>query len=503
MSEIAAELARVRSAYEQPTLTLLGKDTAPVVLAVFRSLFTTERPRIATLAMHDAVDDLVNELRHLGHDSIPTGNGRDLCQRWLHDRWLRRVPDDSGTEYYELSASTHDALRLVGDLTSERPVGVSEHRIASLLTLLRRLNAEINPDRSARVRALEIEIENLTSRLDHLLEDADHVEVTDEYLLNGYIELLRHIKDLPSEFTRVVEAFARFGNSKLEEFRREDRTTGEVIDAYLAHAASLAAATPEGRAFAGALDLLRDEELQALAKADIEGLLSDPRARDILHPTEFAQLKGVMRTINANVQRALNERTKTTTTLREYVRSHDVASDRELASALRLLEAELTIWMKTAGPRARIPVEIVPGRLSISHLRERLHDPADDIPPERLSQKHHPTESLTLAELLARGGPSHGRLAEILDARLAAGGDAVSLGEVFNALPNDLRRPVEVYGLLPLSITRKLAATAQNEALDTVRADGTQRRLMVPQYATTTPEAHDVSRPTTIAQESR
>jgi len=48
LSDIAAELARVRSAYEQPTLTLLGKDTAPVVLAVFRSLFTTERPRIAT-----------------------------------------------------------------------------------------------------------------------------------------------------------------------------------------------------------------------------------------------------------------------------------------------------------------------------------------------------------------------------------------------------------------------------------------------------------------------
>jgi len=64
--------------------------------------------------LHDAVDDLANELRHLGYDGVPTGNGRDSCQRWLHDRWLRSVPDDSGTEYYELSASTHDALRLVG-----------------------------------------------------------------------------------------------------------------------------------------------------------------------------------------------------------------------------------------------------------------------------------------------------------------------------------------------------------------------------------------------------
>jgi len=126
------------------------------------------------------VDDLANELRHLGHDGVPTGNGRDLCQRWLHDRWLRRVPDDSWTEYYELSASTHDALRLVGDLTSQRPVGVSEHRIASLLTLLRRLNAEINPDRPTHVCALEIEIETFTGQLNRLLDDGDHVEVTDE-----------------------------------------------------------------------------------------------------------------------------------------------------------------------------------------------------------------------------------------------------------------------------------------------------------------------------------
>lgn len=49
-----------------------------------------------------------------------------------------------------------------------------------MLTLLRRLNAEINPDRPAHVRALEIEIETFTGQLNRLLDDGDHVEVTDE-----------------------------------------------------------------------------------------------------------------------------------------------------------------------------------------------------------------------------------------------------------------------------------------------------------------------------------
>src|SRR6478735_3104210 len=43
------------------------------------SLSTTERPRIATAALHDAVDDLANELRHLGHDGVPTGGTAATC----------------------------------------------------------------------------------------------------------------------------------------------------------------------------------------------------------------------------------------------------------------------------------------------------------------------------------------------------------------------------------------------------------------------------------------
>ena len=39
MSEVASELARVKGAFSQPTLTLLHPRQAPVVITIFRAVF--------------------------------------------------------------------------------------------------------------------------------------------------------------------------------------------------------------------------------------------------------------------------------------------------------------------------------------------------------------------------------------------------------------------------------------------------------------------------------
>ena len=41
MSEIAGELARVKGAFAQPTLTLLHQRQAPVVITIFRTALST------------------------------------------------------------------------------------------------------------------------------------------------------------------------------------------------------------------------------------------------------------------------------------------------------------------------------------------------------------------------------------------------------------------------------------------------------------------------------
>ncbi|MGH3303608.1 MAG: DUF3375 family protein [Streptosporangiaceae bacterium] len=82
MSDITAQYRRLLTAYEQPTLALLAKDTAIPTLTVLRAMFSNEQPTVPAVRMHDQVAVLMGELRNAGIPDVPAGNGRDLCRVW-------------------------------------------------------------------------------------------------------------------------------------------------------------------------------------------------------------------------------------------------------------------------------------------------------------------------------------------------------------------------------------------------------------------------------------
>ena len=102
---------------------------------------------------------------------------------------------------------------------------------------------------------------------------------TEDYMLEGFTELLSLISALPSDFARVEERFATIRGEILAAFRAEDRPAGEVIDDYLARADALMTATHEGRAFEGAFALLRDDALVTQLREDLTALLEHPLVR--------------------------------------------------------------------------------------------------------------------------------------------------------------------------------------------------------------------------------
>src|SRR4051812_44068216 len=83
VNDIVGELARVRTAFERPTLTLLHQRRAAVVVAIFRSAFSRERPAVPAARLHEQVDTYLDQLRLEGHPELPTGTGRDICLRWM------------------------------------------------------------------------------------------------------------------------------------------------------------------------------------------------------------------------------------------------------------------------------------------------------------------------------------------------------------------------------------------------------------------------------------
>ena len=92
MGDIAAELVRVRDAFNKPTLRLLARKWAPFVIAVFRTAFTRDQRTVPADRLHQQVDNYLDELRLAGK-LVPEGTGRALCMQWLGHNWLVRTRD--------------------------------------------------------------------------------------------------------------------------------------------------------------------------------------------------------------------------------------------------------------------------------------------------------------------------------------------------------------------------------------------------------------------------
>lgn len=488
MSEVAAELARVRTAFRQPTLTLLHQRQAPVVIAVFRAAFGRDNRPVPTARLHAQVEDHLDRLRRAGDADVPVGSGREVCLRWMRGQWLLRTLDDAGREVYSLTSHAQQALELVKTLSRDRAT-LSEHRIATLLSTVRRFNSEANPDRTTRVTLLNAEIARLTAERDRLVDGAEIEPATPDYMLEGFTELQLLVAALPSDFARVEERFSQIRAEILASFRAEPRPAGEVIDDYLARADALMTATPEGRAFEGAFALLRDDEMVGRLREDLTALLEHPLADGLLADADRTELRATVRLIRDGLDRVLAQRSRVTSALKEYILSRDATRDRELEQTLRQVESELATWLATSGPRATVDLPLLPARVEVEHLRERFHDPADDVAPAPLAHASRGQGSgPTYDELLALGGPSLGSLRDRLDAALGALDPAASLGELFDSLEPALRRPVEVLGLLHLAADRSLAVDGATETYRTVRADGSTRTFVVPRVPLPDPD---------------
>ncbi|MDQ2894568.1 MAG: DUF3375 domain-containing protein [Actinomycetota bacterium] len=515
MSDIAGELARVCEAFEKPTLRLLDRKWAPLVLAVFKSSFSRDQRSVAAERLHAQVDTYLGELRSVG-EQVPNLQGRALCLRWMNDQWLFRTTGESGQEEYSLTSHALEALDLVQALSRERAL-ISESRINTILDAVRRWATEANPDRQARIERLEVQIRQLTSERDRLAAGGDVAAATEDRMLDGYANLVDLIGQLPSDFKRVEESVLGMHRQIISDFRSEERPIGQVLDDYLAKTDELTKLTAEGRAFEGAFALLRDEALILDLKSDLQAILEHPFAL-ALSAGEQRDFRGTVTIIRRGIDDVLAQRSRLTTTLRDHIVNHDVVRDRELDATLRQINQQLAIWMETAGPRAAVPVVTIPPPIDVEHLRERFWDPANEVPPPPLEDVSDAApDPPNLDDIRSQGGPSLFRLRRGLLAALDAG-DSETVGEMFNALPVDLRRPVEILGLLHLlasgnsgyapstgdqalegaldtRLGQVIPASAAAEVFDAIRPDGTRRQFLVPRLEISLADARNSAHP--------
>ncbi|RYF61008.1 MAG: DUF3375 domain-containing protein [Comamonadaceae bacterium] len=452
---VIARYHDVSGAFDRDTLRLLHQKYAPVIVAVLGEVFSEDDQRVvAEDDLHDHVDFLLEQISDAVPDTeLPQQRGRALAYSWVEGAargWLRYKDGStpSGPTTYEITNEALDALRYVRE--TGRHAMVSESRVKDLITKVQDTALMISEDRERRIGILSTQIEKLTEERDRLLSGGDLEFAGTGEVIEVLDQILSEVNNLPSDIRKVGELFADMREQLRQEFRDDDRSTGEVLDLYRQRMDALLNNDDRGRAFVGAVELLQKTGMMRAFATDMDIVLAHEAAQG-LKPEERRRLKRTSRELSREVQQVMVSHRHIVQTIYSYLSAPDRIQATELRTLLRELDRRLSERKAVAKVRSRVPIAFVPATIELDRLRTNLADPADfAAPPAARPHLAIPMSAEEQRELLRMGGPDVDKMRGILITRLKAFPRA-TVAEVFNALPREDRRLVDLFALFEAS----------------------------------------------------
>jgi hypothetical protein len=510
MTDPVASMLEAREAMGNATWLLLRQEKwAPIILATLSTVFDRGQHQMASEDFHVQVSRTFDTLREQVDDFPVTADDpkavRSACKAWVERGWLLRHSEGRG-EVYRMSAEAREAIRIVQSMTNTR-AAVSESQVRVVLDRAQRLALKATSDPKERMHSLRGEIGRLEHELARHRAELERLEAggpvdlsDDEDVHNEYLLLRDDIDRLPSDLKRVEESFHGLAQDLLSAFFSEARPHGEVVAEYLGKTRNLAQADRYGRGFQQAKRLLTDPLERQQLQAHIATILTHPFAARYLSPRAQADLRGTVHLVGDSVSAVIEQRRSMTRRLTSFILSNDTHRERELDDALRTAQARLRVWSAEHGPRAALRLQlghyavgddhdpdgpvIAAGEVGIAGMATLREKPRQQRVPTSLkplsdSDGTAPGD-FSADELRAKGGPFYQELAASIR-RATVGGRVAASAALFNALPDDLRRPVDLLGLITLATElgalRVGLPTAEYHA---VRPDGSEVTFLGP-----------------------
>jgi len=459
------------SALEAPAVRFLARKQAAFVVAVFRTAFGPEVAQIQTHVLHLWVEQAQGELAAEGLE-VPAGSGRDVCRGWMRDQWLRRLTSSDDAEVYVKTAHAEDALTTIERNMQERPQ-LSESTIATVLHAARQCAMDANPDAQVRLSRLDEQIAALQAERDRVAGGGEIDVASDARMLERLANLNRLLADLPADFLAAAEAIDEIHRELADAFRADDRPASTVIREYLNRLEALGE-DARAAAFVGASELFRNDTARQGLRDDLDVFLSHPFTRHA-RPELLARARGAVLLLQSGVDQVLARRRRASETLRARIEQR-TDRDGEVRALLDDIRDRL-IEIGRSGQRWNSPPGVLPTEVEVGHLPTRFHDPNDHIPPPPLHDAEfdeHEGSGPSFEDLRRYGGPSYKALHDAIAGRLADHG-IVSVAEVFADLDPEMRRPVDLLGLLQLAGAE--APAGERMTHRTVRPDGSEVSL--------------------------
>jgi hypothetical protein len=470
---VEGALEAARRAFKNPMLALLNRGDVALVVALLRVVFPANRPEVTVADAHTEIDDALSSLRAQGHDDVPDRAARDLCRQWVSAGWLVRQVNEADVETYRLSAYAVDALE-VADRAGGARSRVTRSRVLTLLEAIDRLGQDADPDGASRMRWHTDQINRHRAELKRLDAGGELDQVDDEQLVEETENVLSLVRELPADFARVAESIRAIQRETVTALRQDDRPTGEVLAEYLNAADNLMEATIEGRAFAGAQRLLDDPARLDDIASTLDMVLRH-RFADRLTDRQRTEIRAITDRIERGFTDVLTAQRQASRVISTQVRHHDPTRDRQIDDVLRNVLAAFSTWIP-ASRRGEVvePAHRLP-RAATDKLRFAFTDLGPVVGPEAITVHDDGGDDAEFGDAHAWGGPRYADINAALGSIGAA--ESVTVAELFAALGDDARRPVDLVGLLELAARVGLHDDGEVAIVDTVRPDGTHRRF--------------------------
>ncbi|MEX3505268.1 DUF3375 domain-containing protein [Corynebacterium sp. LK2510] len=327
---VADVLAMIRLADSSPAWTMLRAHNAPAVLSVLSAVFHDDNRQVPGTELVLAVESLLIDIREQAGMELPK-SGVAYINDWVKSGYLiRRSPQGTREELYELTADAHIAIAYVQQLISPHR-SVTKSRLGTLFASLHSLAAETDPDEATAIRRLEQQRDQLQERIDRIRTNGVGV-IPDAEAVEKAREILTLVSDLPTDFSRVREEIEEVDRGLRGSIVEDQLHAGDVLDNVF-RGVDLITESEAGKAFNGFYEVFLDPERSKQFDAAVESVLSRDFVTE-LDPLERTQLAQLAETLDTSSGQVHDSMTGLSRSLRRFVQSREAESQQALTKAI-------------------------------------------------------------------------------------------------------------------------------------------------------------------------
>ena len=481
MADIFEEYGKLEEAYAGDAWSLLRSRYSQVYVALLNAVFPDRSKPVRTEALHAAIDTMLEELRAAEYD-VPAGSGRELCaDRWMNDlRLLEKFElDDGGTEY-RLRSTTIAALDAVDRMGSHEVV-LSSPRIETIAHEITKMATLVSGDPAARRAQLEADLAAAQEALARFDENGGVVELTPEEVQARLMNVVDLLRQVPGDMRQIEEQLGRERDDLIDEFRADERPHGEVIAEYLDHAEALFNGTDSGQLYNGAVAMFADNRFDA----DMHQMVRNIASSEYVAGTDVGKkynIRSSWEAVSDGMVGIFDLRSRCSRTISNAIGSYDMSRYRAMNRMLKRLDSlmwERAMANGTAGKGKSLMTDPLP-QVELECLQRKLKGPDTHEPPPALTEYEGEAPAVDLDRLRKLGGPFTAQVVAAFEDLLEPG-EALPAATLFACLDEELRRDVEVLGLIRYAASNNLDMSgAEPDVYECFGVDGTERHWLAP-----------------------